>query len=548
MHTNHHPNVTRRQFALTGAGALGFVLLPHGLRAATGGPPTNNPAAHLKLPWTEQIKWANVVDVTLAAGRDLAEKLAAAQAQVAAQGGGVVYFPPGIYRFSEHIKVRANVVLRGAPPAAGVKAHDEGYAPPSRIEFPKYTFSAQGDGTPLNTAFKGIHLDNPAQDSNCGVVDLDINHGHIFFAELEDHTCGHNRIVMGCRLRNAALPNKEVPDLALGQKPWQRYTATWDRGAIQVWSAENALIANNRLPKSGEDNFTMNGYLMQDRKRQLVAVDGVVFDYDNRAGIYLNHYGIGGPGGQGPDGTPDSHPHGFRRGLIIRDNYVFNTGRCAIGFCGDGVECRNNIIRFARDVWRPTVTGRHISHGASTNDNRALEMRGWRWVVDGNDYEVFRNLCFDRKFYINDGEGLMHEDHVNSTVKDSVLTRNRGNAYISIYHVAGIDGLLVEGNEIRIDEKASSEPAIHVTANRTNEPFPCRNVRILNNIVHHRGILISGSPGENNVIQGNRAVGATPQTILNQAKARVEGNENFTVDETPWLSADERRKLREQKK
>jgi len=134
----------------------------------------------------------------------------------------------------------------------------------------------------------------------------------------------------------------------MGQKPWQRYTATWERAAIHVYSAENALVANNRLPRSGEANFTMDGYLMLDRARKLMTVDGVVFDYDNRAGIYLNHYGIGGPGGQGPDGTPETHSYGFRKGLVIRDNYIFNTGRCAIGFCGDGVQCLRNVIRFTR--------------------------------------------------------------------------------------------------------------------------------------------------------------------------------------------------------
>jgi hypothetical protein len=379
------------------------------------------------------------------------------------------------------------------------------------------------------------------------VVNLDLNCGHIYFEETADHSAGRNRLVHGCRLRNAALPSPNVPNLAIGQKPWQRYTATWERAAVHVYSAENALVGNNRLPRSGEANFTMDGCLLLDRARKPVSVDGIVFDYDNRAGIYLNHYGIGGPGGQGPDGTPETHPHGFRKGLVICDNYVFNTGRCAIGFCGDGVQCLRNVIRFARDVWRPSVTGQHLSHGASTNDNRAVEMRGWRWVVEGNDYEVYRNWAFDRKYYINDGEGLMHEDHVNSTVKDSVLARNRGNTYLAIYFTAGIDGLLVEGNDIRIDRAGSGEPAVHVNANRTQQGFPCRNVRILNNTVAGRGIIISGTPGENNVVKGNRAIGPTPQKLKNEANAVVENNEGFEVDNTPWLSPEARRKAREQK-
>jgi hypothetical protein len=525
----------RREFlAVTSLTSLGWLLLPGAGHAAEPSIPASNPVGHLKLPWTEQIQWANAVNITTAPGNDLTEKLAAAQAALAAKGGGVVFFPPGVYRFRESIHLLNGVVLRGSDPLPVTQAHEENYAPPSRLEFPKFEFTDIGNGTPLDSAFKGIYLQDPATASNCGVVNLDLNRGHIHFKEAEDHTCGRNRIVFGCVLRNAARPNLEVPDLAIGQKPWQRYTVGYKDAAIDVKANPNGLVANNRLPRSGDDNFTMNGYLMLDRARKPLTINGVVFDYDNRAGIYLNHYGIGGAGGSGPDGTPESHPFGFRKGLVIRDNFVFNTGRCSIGFCGDGVECRNNVIRFARDVWRPTVTGRHLSHGASTNDNRAVEMRGWRWVVDGNDYEVYRNIAFDRVYPINDGEGLMHEDHVNSTVKDSVLTNNRGNAYLSIYLTAGIDGLLVEGNEIRIDRGAGGEPAIHVSANRTSDPFPCRNVRILNNTVSGRGILINGSPAENNVIQGNRAVGVTPQKIKNQANARVEDNVGFEVDNTPW--------------
>jgi hypothetical protein len=524
------------------------LLVPRALSAAQPGPLSDNPVAHLKLAWTDKIKWANVVDVTQVSGNDIMEKLANAQAQLLSKGGGVVYFPPGLYRITDSIQLKDGIVLRGATPSPAKRAVDERYDPPSKLEFPQYHFKAEGNSVPTSTAFKGIHLENPATASKCGVVNLDLNCGHIYFEETADHIIGHNRLVYGCRLRNAALPNPNVPDLAMGQKHWQRYTATWERAAVHVYSAENALVANIRLARSGEAHFTMDGYLMLDRARKPTTVDGVIFDYDNRAGIYVNHYGIGGPGGQGPDGTPETHPYGFRKGLVIRDNHVFNTGRCAIGFCGDGVECRNNAIRFAKDVWRPTVTGQHISHGASTNDNRAVEMRGWRWVVDGNDYEVYRNWAFDRKYYINDGEVLMHEDHVNSTVKDSVLTDNRGNAYLSIYQTAGIEGLLVQGNDIRIDRGAGGEPAIHVTANRTNDPFPCRDVRIINNTVSRRGILISGSPAENNVVKGNRAVGTTPQRIKNEANAVVENNEGFEVDNSPWMSPEERRKAREQKK
>lgn len=298
----------RREFIVAGTGAVGWLLLPHELRAAEASAPTNNPVAHLKLAWTDEIKWANVIDVTQMPGEDTLEKINAAQQQLAAKGGGVVYFPPGTYQVKDHIHLLDGIVLRGADPSPVTKATDEKYTPLSKLEFPQYHFKAEGNGTPNDTAFKGIHLKNPATASNCGVVNLDLNCGHIFFEETTDHTIGRNRLVYGCRLRNAALPNPNVPDLAMGQHPWQHYTATWERAAVHVYSAENALVANNRLARGGEANFTMDGCLMLDRVRKPVTVDGIIFDYDNRAGIYLNHYGIGGPGGQGPDGTPKPIP------------------------------------------------------------------------------------------------------------------------------------------------------------------------------------------------------------------------------------------------
>ena len=522
---------SRRVFLLGGATGLGGLLLPGAIRAAAEAVPTDNPLASLKLAWTEGIRWDHGLDVTRLPGKDIDEKLAHAQAALAAEGGGVAFFPAGTYRFRESVRLLNAVVLRGTDPAPVTRACNEAYAPPTRFEFPKYEFAAEGDGMPVARAFKGILLADPSAASRCGVINIDIHRGHVQFAETEDHRCGSNRFVFGCVLRNAATAETKVPDPAIGQKAWQRFTYRFG-AAIHVQARENALVVNNRIPKSGDDNFTMNGYVLLGRKKEQVSLDGVVFDYDNRPGIYANHQNIGGPGGEGPDGTPETHPFGFRRGTVIRDNFVFSTGRCAIGFSGDGVECRGNVVRFVKDVWRPTTGGISVTSGSATNDNRAVEMRGWRWVVDDNDYEVYSNWCSDRVYLINDGEGLMHEDHANSIIRDSVLTNNRGNTYLSLFKTAGIDGLRVEGNEIRLAANRGGA-AIFVDANRVYEAFPCRNVSIVKNTVAGGGILIAGSPSERNEVRDNRCDGAR-QVIRNQAAARLSGNTGFDVDETPW--------------
>lgn len=522
--------LTRREFLGQSTVAAALLAAWPAVNAVGAETPVDDPLGGLKLGWTGSLKWSHVVDVARAPGNSIDEKLATAQAILAMNGGGVAFFPAGTYRFRESIKLLDGVVLRGATPKSVSSAHNEKYSLATRFEFPKYEPNFEKDGTSIVSAFKGIVLAEPATASNCGVVHVDIDRGHIHFEDdgSEDHRAGRNRVVFACILRNAAVADPAVPNSKIGQLGWQRFTHR-HHAAIDVKASENILVANNRLPKSGDENFTMNGFVLLDAKKKPTTFDGIVFDYDNRPGLYVNHYGIGGAGGAGPDGTPETHPHGFRRGIVIRDNFIFNTGRMGIGFCGDGVICSNNVIRIPDGVFRPTATGQQLTTGASTNDNRAIEMRGWRWVVDGNDYEVHRNWAADRKYKINDGEGLMHEDHVNSTVRDSVLIDNRGNTYLSIYKTAGIESLRIEGNDIRLGDgkqTIAQGAAIFAVADRNSGRFPCRNVTIVNNTVSGGGIAIAGSPAEKNVIRGNKCLGAAAP-IKNDAQASVAGNEGF---------------------
>ena len=513
---------TRRRFLLTTAAGASTYLAARGGRAAAM--PNTDPAAHLRLGWTGKFAWERLIDISALSGPDWDTRLAAAQTVLAAQGGGVIYFPAGSYTFRDSIRLASGVVLRGADPVGTRSALDPDYAPPTRLQFPAYKPAFEGDGTPITTAFKGIYLAQPSTASFVGVVHMALNRCHIHFEEGPDHACGAHRLVFGCTLRNAAVAEPAIPDTAAGQLAWQRFTR-WHHPAINVKCERNALVANNRLPPS-DDSFVMKGYVMRDRRGKERVTHDVVFDYDNRPGIAVSHYCVGAPGGEEPSGTPESHPHGFRTGMVIRDNFVYSTGRTAIGFSGDGTVCAHNVIRFPEGIWRQTNTGVRETSGSSTNDNRAVEMRGWRWVVEDNDFEVYRNWCADHKYYINDGEGLMHENHCNAHIKDSVLRHNKGNAYLSLYKTGAIDGLLVEGNTIAVDRgMAIFVDADHHPAHRG----PCRNVVIRNNVTAGGGILLRGHPAEGNAIHGNRHEGpAAP--ILNAAGAAVRDNQGYTVE------------------
>ena len=517
---------TRRVIVRGSLAAAGLSCLPR--RASSADLPTGDPTTALGLEWTGKLAWERVIDVSTVAGdgKYWDQRLNRAQQMLAEQGGGVAYFPAGEYHFADSVKLHTGVILRGADPRGKTDARDAGYRPPTRLLFPQYQPKLSGRGTPIDTAFKGVYLADPAAAAGVGVVNVEIDHGHIRFAEGEDHRCGANRIIYGCLLRNAAVADPAVPDVAkLKQHAWQRFTAR-HHAAIDAKSAENLLVANCRLPKSGDDDFKMDDYRLKPNRGSADRFDGVVFDYDNRPGLYINHYCIGGAGGSGADGAPDSHPWGFRKGVVIRGNYIYNTGRMGIGFSGDGTVCSDNIIRIEKDVWRPTATGLAATSGSSTNDNRAIEMRGWRWQVENNDYVVHRNWAAQRAYLINDGEGLMHEDHCNSDLRGSRLVGNKGNSYLSIYKCGVIDGLLVEGNDISTPGGIAD---IYVVADRNSGRQPCRNVTIRNNKTRSNGILIAGSPAASNVVEGNTHLGGKPGYLKNEAKAKLRGNKNYAA-------------------
>ena len=259
----HRPSLapgllTRRAWMGVAGGGLGGLLLPPGFAQA----PSGDPAADLGLAWTGRFGWDRVVDIRSMPGKGdhWDARLAAAQ-EALGEDGGVVWFPAGEYTFADSIRLRDGVTLRGADP--GGRAHDKNYAPPSRLSFPRYKPVLKGEGTPIDSAFKGIHLANPERGDFCGVVNLSIDRGHIHFGETEEKRCGGHRIVYGCVLRNAAVADPKVPDVGkLKQHAWQRFTSR-HHAAIDVKGQENVLIANNRLPPSGDENFEMDGYILK---------------------------------------------------------------------------------------------------------------------------------------------------------------------------------------------------------------------------------------------------------------------------------------------
>jgi len=166
---------------------------------------------------------------------------------------------------------------------------------------------------------------------------------------------------------------------------------------------------------------------------------------------------------------------------------------------------------------RPTTTGLVASDGSSTNDNRAMTMRGYRYTVEGNDYEVHSNMAHAKGIKINDGEGIMHEAYCNTAIKDSRLLNNTGNRYLCLWCVH-VDGLLIQGNKV-----TATGAAIHVLGGGRT----VRNLRIVGNELTAGRINVSARVAENIEIRGNRYAGPGVGRIEVGDLAWASYNENF---------------------
>ncbi|HIK12072.1 MAG TPA: hypothetical protein IGS52_17740 [Oscillatoriaceae cyanobacterium M33_DOE_052] len=495
--------------------------------SASGGP-TDNPVAAKygnDYSWTDEIKWDCVYNITDFRKNTDIERFNAARDAAAANGGGVVYFPAGEYNFEDNIYLKNGVVLRGDNPNVA-DAKSSGYAPRSRLVFPKYEPRLTGNGTPNDTAFKKIFTENPSGDSNIGLVNLDINRAAIWIVGDAEGGKHRNLVVFGVRSNNVAEPDPQVPDVSF-QDAWLRYSYRFATN-IKLNGMENILVANNRLNDAVTDSYEQPGYKVKtaDGKSVLTYGEGnkVPFSYTDHYGIVVNRSKSG---GFALAATREVEPALFRRGIVIRDNWIYHTMRSAIHAAGDGLVIEGNQITDnpRKQAWAHP-TGLKEPRGAATFENRAIDWSGSNVRIVGNQYQVYRHQIMSSHYLSTDGEGILIQECCGGTlVKGAEVANNQGNSYIGFYKVRDMENVKITGN--RLLDNVSNSDLIFVVADTNNAPYGMKNVLIENNQVNG-SILVKGTAGgSGNVVRNNR--GNNSGAIMVSCHVNVSGNTGFAV-------------------
>ncbi len=500
--------------------------------SASGGP-TENPIAKRygkqTYTWTDEIKWQCVYNINDFKGNTLVNRFNAARDAAKNNGGGVVYFPKGTYQFTDSIYLKSGVVIRGeALNIADAKLSK--YSPLSRLEFPKYQPTFSGGGTLNNTAFKKILAFDPNNDSNIGVVDLDINRAGIYFLANISTDGNQNIVVYGIRSNNVSDLNPFVP--AKFQSRWLRYPDLFGAN-IKINALKNVLVANNRLNDATTDNYDQPNYQVKslDNKSIVTYSEGwkVPFDYANHYGIVVNRskakiFELSFK----PHADPVTEPGLFREGITIRDNWIYHTMRAGIRASGEGLVVQDNQIRDKPvKQWWTDRRGLRLPFPNETFENRAIDWSGQNVLIQGNEYEVYRHRLFNSDRLSVDGEGILIQECCGGTKIDGAkIEGNSGNSYIGLFWTPFIQNVSILKNKLLTNNNPET-PLIYVYADLYKTPNAMYNVQVEDNIINGSMLLQASLGGRGNVIKNN--VGNRSGFIQYSCSISINKNSGFAI-------------------
>jgi len=398
--------------------------------ATAAEPPGDNPVAAYYSgeegypAWTDRIRWAHVIDMSrYERGSNDFLRFENARDELAARGGGVLYYPAGRYDFTDApmdgpngrgLMLPSGVVIRGEAPrewnVIGLRpAEGQGVADVDNVGIcwvhvvgAVVYFGAQVNWGPTwaeGKSWKSKQVVGPWQKRK-----PDGTHPFAPFVGggRTYEGAGSGRLVFGCILEDAAV---DAGFLDVGHHPLQ-FCAR-----IGVFG-DRVLVANNVLPKSNHVfKYQLNGMTQ-------------IYDYGKPIGIDVNKNLLGICRDEG------RCPGYFEPGVVVRDNWVYNHANKAYEVAGSWVTIRQNhnqrdYLRsgsptaYGLDGWALTLDGRNVAKGASDNMSRGYDLGGGPLWIDGC---TLNNTGSDPG---NDGEGILCQRHGGTEVYSWAITHNR---------------------------------------------------------------------------------------------------------------------------
>jgi hypothetical protein len=299
---------------------------------------------------------------------------------------------------------------------------------------------------------------------------------------------------------------------------------------IKINAFANVLIGNNRLNDAITDTYEQPNYRVVSLNSKLIVTypEGwkVPFDYANHYGIVVNRSKAEGSELDfHPSADPTTEPGLFRKGIVVRDNWIYHTMRVGIRASGDGLIIQDNEIRdkLNKEWWTDARgTGQPMKN--ITYENRAIDWAGWNVLIQGNYYEVYRHKLMDSKDKSIDGEGILIQECCGGTKVNQVNIRNNiGNSYIGLFWTPFIRNVRITGNKLL--SNVTDTPLIYVHADTGDSFNAMYNVKIENNIVSGSILAKASNGGSGNIINNN--TGNLSGFIKASCNVTVTGNTRF---------------------
>ena len=473
--------------------------------------PTGNPLASHYGPdegypaWTDRIAWERVIDMSAygEGGMRAFEAFEAARDELHARGGGVLYYPAGLYDFSDApmdgaggrgLMLKSGVVIRGEAPLMDGDASDGTLSLGTRFEFgftPRSGVAPTASGeTPRDWNLVGLQPDTASGESLAGVHDVGMVwvhlvgasvfwgfeldwSGDVTYAEAGAWKSGLVKPAWASRVANGQFPL----DYFAGSGSSLRYTGAGAGRLVFGCILEDSAPVNNvyREGRADPKNFGDSGYFMQKFAARIQVYGSDVFIANNllpkstRGFLYEQTVGRNPRQSTNPADWTNAtetvyynynyttgidvnkellNPYGnkmaayFEEHGVVRDNFVYNHGRKGFNLSGKWMEIRNNTNQ--RDYLGTVVPA---DSGPASGESYFLTLDGYVEARPGGPGDISDTLS--RAFDLGGGPlwvdgnrygGEWGSTHSDGNDGEGILCQAHGGTQIYSWAVTWNDG------------------------------------------------------------------------------------------------------------